>query len=163
MNSKVKSALIGGCVFGTASSLPYLGAINMLCCALLIGAGVLASYLYFKDLEPTTGHLGQGASVGWLAGVFGAITHTIVNVIIIATGLNDEQAAQAKASLEGLPPELPQWVKSFFEVLLSMGTEVSAGTIGITLVVALVLYSIFSTIGGMVGAAMFAKKAPPAE
>lgn len=154
----MKSALIGGCVFGTASSLPYLEMINALCCALVIGAGVLASYLYFKDMEPTTGHLGQGASVGWLAGVFGAVASTIVTVIVTATGLKDEQAAQTAQMLADQGVELPEWLSG-----MMMGGEVSAGMIGTTLVISLILYSIFSTIGGMVGAAMFAKKAEQAE
>lgn len=155
----MKSALIGGCVFGTASSLPYLEMINVLCCALVIGAGVLASYLYFKDMEPTTGHLGQGALVGWLAGVFGAVASTIVSVIVIATGLKDEQAAQTAQMLAELGVEMPEG----FSGLLNMGTEVSAGMIGTTLLIGLITYSIFSTIGGLVGAAMFAKKAETAE
>lgn len=159
MNSKMKSALIGGCVFGTASSLPYLEMINALCCALVIGAGVLASYLYFKDMEPTTGHLGQGAAVGWLAGVFGAVASTIVSVIVIATGLKDEQAAQTAQMLAELGVEMPEGLDG----LLGMGTEVSAGMIGFTLLIGLIIYSIFSTIGGLVGAAMFAKKAEQAE
>lgn len=155
----MKSALIGGCVFGTASSLPYLEMINMLCCALVIGAGVLASYLYFKDMEPTTGHLGQGASVGWLAGVFGAVASTIVTVIVTATGLKDEQAAQTQKMLTEMGVELPEGLSG----LINMGTEVSLGMIGMTLLMGLILYSIFSTIGGMVGAAMFAKKAEQPE
>lgn len=159
MNTKLKSALIGGCVFGTASSLPYLEMINTLCCALIIGAGVLASYLYFKDMEPTTGHLGQGAAVGWLAGVFGAVASTIVTVIVTAAGLKAEQAAQWTQMLEEQGVKLPEE----FSGLLDMGTEVSASMIGMTLVFGLILYSIFSTIGGLVGAAMFAKKAEKTE
>lgn len=159
MNTKLKSALIGGCVFGTASSLPYLEMINALCCALVIGAGVLASYLYFKDMEPTTGHLGQGAAVGWLAGIFGAVASTIVTVIVTAAGLKAEQAARWTQMLEEQGVELPEGLGDMF----NMGTEVSAGMIGMTLVFGLILYSIFSTIGGLVGAAMFAKKADKEE
>lgn len=151
----MKSALIGGGVFGTASALPYLDMINMVCCALVIGAGVLATYLYFKDMEPTTGHLGQGAGVGWLSGVFGAIANTIVGVIVTAAGLKAEQSADMAQTLAELGVEVPE----AFSGLLDMGTEVSATMIVFTLVSSLVLYSIFSTIGGLVGAAMFAKKA----
>lgn len=155
----MKSALIGGGVFGTASALPYLEMINMVCCALIIGAGVLATYLYFKDMEPTTGHLGQGAGVGWLSGVFGAIANTIVGVIVTAAGLKAEQSADMAQTLAELGVEVPE----AFQGLLDMGTEVSATMIVFTLVSSLVLYSIFSTIGGLVGAAMFAKKADKEE
>lgn len=162
MNSKLKSALIGGAVFGTASALPYLEKINMLCCALIIGAGVLATYLHFKDMEPMTGRMGQGALVGLLAGVFGAVATTIVTVIVTAAGLKDEQGAEASAMLDNLgtvPPE----VLSFTKWFVNTATEVSVSMVMFTLVSSLVLYAIFSTIGGLVGAAMFAKKAEEAD
>lgn len=153
----MKSALIGGGVFGTASALPYLEMINMVCCALVIGAGVLATYLYFKDMEPTTGHLGQGASVGWLAGIVCALANTIVSAIVTAAGFSPDVSPEM---LEGFG-ELPTWLSDYLNMLASPG--VNALKIGLTLLVSLILCSIFSTIGGLVGAAMFAKKAEKTE
>ena len=45
-NPKLRSALIGGGVFGVLAALPYIGFLNGICCALFIGGGVLAVYLY---------------------------------------------------------------------------------------------------------------------
>lgn len=157
MNSKLKSALIGGSVFGTASALPYLETVNVLCCALVIGAGVLATYLHFKDMEPITGRMGQGASVGLLAGVFGALVSTIVAVIVSATGFKAGQGAEMAAMLENQGVSLPPWMASM------MQSDVSGGMIVFKLLTNLVIYAIFSTIGGLVGAAMFAKKAEEAS
>lgn len=161
MNSKLKSALIGGSVFGTASALPYLEMVNVLCCALVIGAGVLATYLHFKDMEPITGRMGQGASVGLLAGVFGALVSTIVAVIVTAAGLKAGQGAAMAALFESLgvpiPPEFASMMQNASE------SEVSGGMIVLKLLQNLVTCAIFSTIGGLVGAAMFAKKAEEAS
>ena len=41
-NPKFKAALIGGGVFGVLAALPYIGMLNVVCCALYIGGGVLA-------------------------------------------------------------------------------------------------------------------------
>ena len=156
MNSKLKSALIGGSVFGTASALPYLGMVNALCCALVIGAGVLATYLHFKDMDPISGRMGQGALVGLLAGVFGALANTIVTGIVTAAGLGEGLSAQLAAVFEGLgrpvPPGLA-WLTDDASIVLNLL---------IYLVIYLVIYTIFSTIGGLVGAAMFAKKSEDA-
>lgn len=157
MNSKLKSALIGGSVFGTASALPYLETVNFLCCALIIGAGVLAAYLHFKDMEPLTGRMGQGALVGVLAGVFGALASTIVTIIVTATGIKAEQGAETAAMLQELGVSVPAGLGSMLDA-----TEVSGGMIVLTLLANLVSYAIFSTIGGLVGAGMFAKKAEDA-
>lgn len=159
MNSKLKPALIGGCVFGTASALPYLEMVNALCCALVIGAGVLGAYLHFKDAEPLTGRMGQGALVGLLAGVFGALASTIVTVIVTAAGLKEGQGAETAAMLERLGVSVP----SELAPIMNQATEVSAGMVASTLVINLVIYAIFSTIGGLVGAGMFAKKAEEAS
>ena len=158
MNSKLKSALIGGSVFGTASALPYLENVNALCCALIIGAGVLAAYLHFKDMDPISGRMGQGALVGLLAGVFGALATTIVTVIVTAAGLKEGQSAELAAMFESLGVSLPPELAS----MMDDATEVSGGMIVYTLLTNLVTYAIFSTIGGLVGAAMFAKKSEDA-
>ena len=158
MNSKLKSALIGGSVFGTASALPYLEMVNALCCALIIGAGVLATYLHFKDMEPLTGRMGQGALVGVLAGVFGALASTIVTIIVTATGIKVEQGAATAEMLQNFGVSVPAGLGS----MLDEATEVSGGMIVYTLLTNLVVYAIFSTIGGLVGAGMFAKKAEDA-
>ena len=42
-NPKFKAALMGGGLFGVAAGLPYIGMVNIACCALYIGGGVLAA------------------------------------------------------------------------------------------------------------------------
>ena len=152
-NPKIRAALIGGVSAGILSALPYIQMLNALCCALFIGGGVLATYLYFKNQPPSAKRpYGEGALIGLLAGVFSAIAGTIVGMAVMASGAgagDAAQAAQAMAQLEDAGIELPDWVRS-------MGSgEITATAIGVSLVFNLILSGIFSTIGGLVGVAIF--------
>ena len=64
-NPKFKSALIGGGAFGVAAALPYISMVNVACCALYIGGGVLAVYMYVK--EQTAPLKGPTATARWSA------------------------------------------------------------------------------------------------
>src|SRR5712692_5683048 len=92
----MKPALIGGVAAGVVSQIPILGnLLNCFCCALLIGGGVLASYLYIKD-SSTPVSSGEGAMLGLMAGVFGAITSTLISVpISLMVGASAMAAARA--------------------------------------------------------------------
>ena len=65
------------------ATLPYIQYVNAVCCALYIGGGVLAVYLYLKDAprsEKTP--YGDGAVVGALAGLFGAVATTLATIVL---------------------------------------------------------------------------------
>ncbi len=47
--SMLKPALISGVAFGVAGSIPVVNWINCACCALIIGCGFFAAFLYSKD------------------------------------------------------------------------------------------------------------------
>jgi hypothetical protein len=47
--SMLKPALISGVAFGVAGAIPFVSALNCFCCALVIGSGMLASFLYSKE------------------------------------------------------------------------------------------------------------------
>lgn len=148
MSTKVKSALIGGAVFGIASLLPYIGLVNAFCCALYIAGGVLATYLYLKEAPPAAkAPYGEGAVVGLLAGVFGGIVVAIVSPILTAMGYMP--GAEVLEMLKGFGVPMPD---------MDVAAEVTALTLVMGAVQAIVLYMIFGTIGGLVGTAIFHKK-----
>lgn len=126
--------------------------LDSVCCAFAIGAGVLGAYLYFKDLPAGPNRYGPGATVGLLAGLVAAVAATVVAVIRVAAGWTAADADQALGMLGEV--EVPQWVVD----LITTMNEVSVKMIAITLAVNLIGYAIASTIGGLVGAAIFAKK-----
>ena len=160
MNSKLKAALIGGVICGIASGLPYIGAVNMACCALYIGGGILAVYLVMKDL-PATGKApyGDGSRVGLLTGLIGGVVATIT--VLLAGSITD-QAEQVLDSLRmatAQGAEIPQELLDLFDT--SQGA--SGALILINLVLAVVTGAIAACIGGIVGVAIFHKKEAPRD
>ncbi len=158
-NPKIKPALIGGIAFGVISALPYLSVLNALCCALFIGAGVLATYLYFKEQPPSAKRpYGDGALVGLLAGVFCGIAGTLTGAVLAALGVGADQAAQALAQLDASGVELPDWMRGMMG-----GDGMAPSMFAFLLVLNVVLAGIFATIGGLVGVAIFHQRDETAE
>ncbi len=160
-NPKLKSALIGGGVFGVIAALPYIEMLNILCCALFIGGGVLAVYFYLKDqTAPLASPYGDGALIGVMAGVIGGIVTTFVGALLVALGLAPDWAdtAAVLAELEQAGVELPDFLGD------TGGTEqVGEAILGMELVLNVVTFGIFATIGGLVGMAIFHKKDESAD
>jgi len=75
---KLKPALLGGLVVGLLSAIPF---VNYCCCIWAIGGGVLACFLYIKS-SPVPVRPGDGAVVGGLAGVVGAVIYLIIGLPI---------------------------------------------------------------------------------
>src|SRR5215203_2445099 len=79
MNNKLKPALIGGVVLGLLSVIPFVSAVNVCCCLWAILGGMLATYLYVKN-SPTPATAGDGAILGALAGLVGAVISVILGI-----------------------------------------------------------------------------------
>lgn len=153
-NPKIKPALIAGIVFGVLATLPYVSAVNMVCCALYIGGGVLAVYLWLKDIpRPEETPYRDGAVVGVLTGLFGAVAGTVVGTILRALGVGADDLAAAQQAMAETGLELPPVVMD----LLGM-SGLSVGSVVLGLVGTAVIFAIFGAIGGLVGAALFHKK-----
>ena len=76
--NKLKPALLGGLIVGLLSSIPF---VNYCCCIWAIGGGGLACYLYMKS-SPVPISTGDGAVLGALAGVIGAVLYLIIGIPI---------------------------------------------------------------------------------
>lgn len=155
-NSKLTPALVGGCTFGVLASLPYIAFINMACCALYIGGGVLSAYLYLREQPPMpSAPYGDGAVVGLLAGLFGGVASAVVAVVVAMTplGQDPEAANVALAQIEQAGVEPPDWL---LEALGLYGvTPLMAAA---TLVRSCITYMVAGCIGGAVGVAIVHKK-----
>ncbi|MCY3964427.1 MAG: hypothetical protein OXG83_05290 [Acidobacteria bacterium] len=151
---KLKAAAIGGGAAGIASSIPIVNLANCICCALVVGGGMLAVYLAMRG-EPATekAPLGDGAMIGVLAGVAAAVVGAIVAIPMAAiVGDPMEMARSIMEGIEGVPPE----------VLEAFGGEEAAGAMAavglVGFLISLVVDVVFSAIGGVIGAAVFHKK-----
>ena len=76
--NKLKPALLGGLIVGILSSIPF---VNYCCCIWALAGGGLATFLYMKS-SPTPISPGDGAVVGALAGVIGAVLYLIIGIPI---------------------------------------------------------------------------------
>jgi len=95
MTSKLKPALLGGLIVGLLSAIPF---INYCCCIWGIGGGALAGMLYIKS-SPVPVRPGEGAMVGALAGVVGALIYLFIGVpiayLMAGAGALEEQLAKS--------------------------------------------------------------------
>src|SRR5262245_52609073 len=82
MNNKMKAALLGGLIVGVLSvivaQIPFVSAC---CCLWGIGGGAVAGLIYIKG-SPIRVSVGDGAMVGALAGVVGAVIYMIIGIPI---------------------------------------------------------------------------------
>jgi len=76
--NKLKPAILGGLIVGLLSAIPF---INYCCCIWGIGGGGLAGFLYIKS-SPTPVRPGEGAVIGALAGLVGALIYLVIGVPI---------------------------------------------------------------------------------
>lgn len=153
-------AVWGGLVIGILSALPIVGAFNLCCCMWVITGGMLASYvLQANSPEPITA--GDGAVVGLLSGLLGAVVFAVVSLPLnLLLGPVQKRAlAQVLESIRDVPPELRETFSSMD------GTSVAAIGVIVGFVTMLFAGAIFATVGGVLGAAFFKNKAarPPVQ
>ena len=150
----LKPALMGGLVMGVLSALPGVSLGNCCCCAWLVTGGLLAAYVLQSGTpQPIT--MGDGAMVGLLAGLFGAVVNMVVSVPMnLITGPFQQRLFQRIAETQ---PDLPDNVRQLVD---DMGAVSVVGTI-MAFFMMLILGAIFSSLGGLLGAFFFKKKAAP--
>jgi len=155
---QLQAVLAGGAVFGVLSALPV---IDTCCCLWMVCGGLVAAYLTQQG-RPEPLQPGEGALAGLLAGIAGSVMFAVVSVPVrlvtapirqrIFEGLLDSSAQ--------VPPELRQYLEGF-----SSDGGFGAVLVGllVTFPLMLVLGSIFSTVGGLLGALFFRTSPPPAS
>jgi len=155
----LKPALIGGVLLGILSSLPIIMAFNCVCCAWVIGGGILAAYLYIKDSSVAV-TLGRGVALGLLTGVIGTVVMALFSVPLYilshgpGAGLLD-QMRQSIDQVPNLPPESRQFLRSLYA---RGGMSVVLYAFGFIFM--LFLCSLFGMLGGAIGVAIFEKRKP---
>lgn len=145
---------------GVLSALPIISIGNACCCLWVVSGGVIAAYLFQQNQsKPITP--ADGALIGLLAGLAGAVVQFLVKIPIDLLVAPMEQAmVQRLLDMGTLPPEMHDMLDRFGRgngvgpVLFIIGHIVS-------LMFWLFVGGIFSTLGGLVGALIFNKQTPP--
>jgi hypothetical protein len=147
---KLHPALLGGLFIGVVSALPYVKGLNTCCCLWLAIGGLLAAWLMQQN-HPEPVSLGDGALVGLLSGLIGFAVLLVVSIpISMLTGTAEADLSTMLESTEGMNPE----VRDILRGVPPAAFAVLGGALF------LVVGSTVSTVGGVVGAALFKRKAP---
>jgi hypothetical protein len=157
----LKPVLMGGVLLGILSALPFT---QCVCCAWVIGGGLLAAYLYVKDSSaPVT--LGRGAALGLGTGLIGTVVYTLftipVYLMMKKSGINImEQVQKQFENWPYLTPEMRESLKT-----MPMSSDIGPLVFILTLILVLVIFCLFAMLGGTIGVAVFEKRktgaAPP--
>jgi hypothetical protein len=155
-SSKLQPALFGGLVLGVLSALPVVSIGNVCCCLWLVAGGVVAAYVLQAN-QPAPITTGDGAGVGLLAGVVGSVVYLGIS-IPVSLLMGPVQSRMVERLLEG-GTDIPEAARPALEAMRGGGATIAGIVFGF--VVILILSVIFSTVGGLIGAAIFKKKLPP--
>ena len=151
MNNKLKPALIGGVVLGLLSVIPFVSAVNVCCCLWAILGGMLATYLYVKN-SPTPATPGDGAMLGALAGLVGAVISVILG-IPVSLAMGPTMRNLIVDMLARVDPQQANMMRQQFEAAGS-----AIGPVIINALILAVLLFVFSVIGGLIGVPIFEKR-----
>jgi hypothetical protein len=139
MNNKLKAALLGGLIVGVlsviVSQIPF---VSLCCCLWGIGGGAVAGLIFIKG-SPTRVSVGDGAIVGALAGLVGAIIYLII----------------------GLPIALFMGAAAMEQAFSQSGVKMPfSGTILLVVgnIIAGICLIILSTLGGILSVPIFEKR-----
>jgi len=154
-SAKFQPALFGGLLLGVLSALPLISLGNVCCCLWVLAGGAVAAYLLQAN-QPTPITPGDGALVGLLAGLVGAVVQLFVS-IPVGLVMGPVQGRIAERILQNAG-DIPENMRPMMDALRHGGFSLLGAIFGF--VVFLCIAVVFSTLGGLIGAAIFRKKGP---
>jgi hypothetical protein len=158
----LRPTLTAGILFGALASVPFLSLINCACCALVLGCGFFASWLYSGECRRQTLGFrpGAGAMVGLVSGAFYAVTESVLGTgIRLAVGDPTSRAILPRLrNLPDLPAELRDALEQAQQA--SEATPTFASFV-LAFFMTVLIAAAFSTLGGLIGGAVF-RVSPPA-
>lgn len=155
--SIVRPALLMGALFGFVTSLPFVDAITVCtCCSLVALCGFAAAYMHSGACK-TAGvpfQVGAGALVGLLAGlVYGVVAGVVGTIITLLVGdIGGRALLEWMSNLPNIPEDLAVVLE---EMLEDMDGSFTAAQFFWHVFTSLGIGAIFSTVGGLIGGAVF--------
>ncbi len=160
-------ALIGGVVSGILSVIPVVNFANCCFCAWLVLGGAVASKMLI-DRAPRPVRNGEGAQIGLVAGLIATGIYVVVNLLMIVAGIGE---GMQRRVLEGLRERVadPEFQRMMEQIIEQSANQTAAqqliGAIPVLIVFG-IFYIGFSTLGGLLGVALFEKRrgqSPPPQ
>jgi disulfide bond formation protein DsbB len=154
-----RGALLAGAGAAVLTAIPF---VSLGCCLWMLGAGALAVALYQKRVPGTPITPGMGMRLGALAGVFGFLISAVVTTLSFLTFRSNSDFRRAlqqqmeKQMASNPDPKVQEMVQRMLEW---MSTPQGAATvIVLVLIVMAVVFVLFCSAGGALGASMFGQR-----
>ena len=152
-----QAVLLGGLFIGVLSALPIVNIADCCCLWILLGGAITTFLAQEEDPHPID--LMTGARLGFRAGVFGAIVWMFASAAIDVM-LAPLQRGAADLMLQNAT-DMPSDVRSWLESLGSAASLPARMAFG--LVFQLLIAAPFGSLGGLLGAAVLARREQPQE
>ena len=173
MNNKpsyVPAALAGGLFLGFFSGVPLLNCLNCACCIMVIGGGILASFIYLRNypVAAPRATYGDGAVLGIVTGLFGTVFWAFIHIaVMFMKSLMGFSSAGIEVLREALSnPDIPPEVRELLQDILGnymTGEALTPIFLIISILMMGVIAVIFATIGSIIGVALFQKNPQPTQ
>jgi zinc-ribbon domain len=154
--SMVKPALLSGIVLGVSSALPF---VNCCCWLWVVGAGVLAVYFYRQETQVSM-TVEMGAKLGFLTGLLGAVFWELFD-LPIAYIYGPESGRHLQDLIENTHNLPPESLKVLDWVISLLHQPFQPAMILFGLLSKLFVCGIFTTLGGVLGVALWRKPKVP--
>ena len=107
---------------GVLSALPLVNMLNLCCCLWVVSGGLVAAYV-FQQNQPAPMTSGDGALVGFLAGVTGALVMFLISIPIgmIVAPIEREMVQRALGMSGNMRPELRRLLEDYGESRRDLG------------------------------------------
>ena len=137
---------------GALSALPIISAGNC-CCLWMVSGGAVAAYVLQQN-QDTPMTPGDAALAGFLAGIVGAFIYLVLTIpiTIFMAPMMRAMMERIMSNSANMPPEFRQYAGTYMGGVFQV-------VFGFILI--LVFGAIFSTLGGLLGAAIFKRQLPP--
>jgi hypothetical protein len=152
-------ALVGGIIAGMLSVIPLVNLGNCCFCAwLLVGGAVAAKMMINRAPRPVRS--GEGAQVGAVAGLIAAGIYSVISLAlaVFKVGQRFQEALFARIADASNDPVLQERIRKLMEETANQTQAQRLVSALIFMVVVSVIYVGFSTLGGLLGVALFEKR-----
>src|SRR5262245_41042086 len=152
-------ALVGGLIAGLLSVAPGISIANCCFCAwLLVGVAIATKMLINRTHRPIKS--GEGALVGAIAGVIATTTYLLISVALIVFSIGQEFQMKilSRISEKSGNPDFQEMMQKIIEANVNQTPAQRLVAALPILVITAVLHVGFSTLGGLLGVALFEKR-----
>ncbi len=149
---------------GVLSALPLVNTLNLCCCLWVVAGGLVAAYVLQQNQSMPIA-AGDGALVGFLAGILGAVIMFALSIPIslLVAPMERAMVQRALQMSDTMPPAFREFLESYGEQRTDIGLFGQTILRVIGLFIFMAVGAVFSTLGGLLGVAIFRKAPSPSS